>query len=195
MLAYQASPQMPRAYHNRAPVDASLFRDDNPIVERLFADMKKRGTILDATLWVYEAMSRVKNPQPPPYCTPALADKLAGEAYRAGVAISAGTDADSEWSEPFPSLYGEASLLVHESGLTPMDALRAATIVGALTVGQQNEIGTVGPGKLADIVFLQRNPLTDIANLKTVTMTVKRGTQYLRKDYKPIAAEEAKGDM
>jgi imidazolonepropionase-like amidohydrolase len=195
MLAYQASPQMPRAYHNRAPVDASLFRNDNPIVESLFADMKKRGTILDATLWVYEAMSRAKNPQPPPYCAPVLADKLAGEAYRAGVAISAGTDADSEWSDPFPSLYGEASLLVHESGLTPMDALRAATIVGARTVGQQNEMGTVEPGKVADIVFLQGSPLTDIANLNTVTMTVKRGTQYLRKDYKPIAAEEAKGDM
>ena len=56
-------------------------------------------------------------------------------------------------------------------------------------------MGTIVPGKLADFVFLEKSPLADIANLKSVTLTVKRGHRYSRKDYKPITKDEAKGDI
>ncbi len=59
-----------------------------------------------------------------------------------------------------------------------------------MTVGQAKEIGTIEQGKIADLVFTARDPLADIANLRSVVMTVKRGTIYRRSDYKPITKDE-----
>ena len=171
------------------------FKGDNPTLDALFADMKKRGTILDATVYVYEVMWQVPNAQPRPYCSLALAEKIAGEAHRAGVKISAGTDAPGAWDAPYPSLDDELALLVHGAGFTPMDAIVAATRIGAMTIAQEQNIGTIAPGKLANLFFVAKNPLADIANIKTVTLTVKRGAQYFRKDYRPITKDEAKGEM
>jgi len=198
MLAYQASRTMPPEYHNRPPVEADKFTRDNPIMDRLFAEMKARGTILDATLWVYDEMAKAhaaapKSPEP--YCTPRLAEKLLNQAYRAGVAISAGTDGFASTSEPYDALDDEIALLVGKAGLRPADALRAATSVGARTIGKEQEMGSIVPGKLASFVALAKNPLDDVGNLKTVTLTVKRGRGFLRKDYRPITADEAKGDL
>lgn len=195
LLAYQASAHMPPAYHNRPPVEANKIVGDNPILDSLFADMKRRGTILDATLYVYDAMWKVPNVQPPPYCRLQLAEKIAAEAHRSGVMISAGTDAPGGRQDAYPSLDAELSLLVHHAGFSPMDAIVAATRIGAMTVGRAKEMGTVEPGKLADIVFLAKNPLSDIDNVKSVVMTVKRGMAYRRADYRPITKDEAQGEF
>jgi len=193
MLGYQASATMPTAYHHRAAVEADKFSGRNAALDGLLADMKARGTILDATLYVYQLLDKMKDANPPPYCTLALAAKIAGEAYRAGVPISAGTDAETAWKEPMPALADELALLVHGAGMTPMDAIRSATSVAARTIGQDRDMGTLEKGKLANIVFVAKNPLADIANIKTVTLTVKRGKAFARRDYHPITKEEAKG--
>jgi len=190
MLGYQASAQMPRTYHNRAAVDAKRVADPHAL-DTLFADMKRRGTIMDATLYVYEVLDHMKDANPPPYCTLKLASKILGEAYRAGVAISAGTDADSDWHDPLPALADEMVLLV-KAGMTPMDSIRAATSVAARAIGQQRDMGTLEAGKLANIVFLAKDPLADIANVKAVTLTVKRGLEFPRSAFHPIAKAEAK---
>jgi imidazolonepropionase-like amidohydrolase len=190
MLAYQASAQMPSAYHNRAPVEEEKFRTENPVLHALFTEMKRRGTILDATLYVYDVMWKVPNAQPKPYCSLPLAEKLAGEAHRAGVLISTGTDAPAGWKSAYPSLNDELEMLVDAAGFTPMEAIEASSRIGAMTVGQAREIGTIEPGKIADLVFTARNPLADIANLRSVVITVKRGTIYRRSDYKPITKDE-----
>ena len=198
MLAYQASRMMPPEYHNRAPVEADKFTGDNPVTAKLFADMKTRGTILDATLWVYEEMDKAHASEPKspaPYCSAELAAKLLHQAYRAGVMISAGTDGFTPWQEPYVALDDEVALLVAKAGMSPADALRAATFVGAKTIGKAKEMGTVEPGKLADFVVLSKSPLDDVANLKSVTLTVKCGVRFPRSDYRPIAADEAKGDL
>ncbi len=195
LLAYQASAHMPPAYHNRPPVEADKFVGDNPVLDGLFADMKRRGTILDATLYVYDVMWKMANAQPPPYCKLALAEQIAAEARRAGVMISAGTDAPGDWQEAFPSLDAELSLLVHHAGFTPMEAIVAATHIGAMTVGKAKEMGTIEPGKLADIVFLANDPLADIDNIKSVVTTVKRGVLYRRSDYRPITKDESQGEF
>ena len=199
MLAYQASKTIPAEYHNRAPVEADKFSGgDNPVVAKLFDDMKRRGTILDATLWVYDEMAKehARAPQSPaPYCTPELAAKLLNQAYRAGVLISAGTDGFAPSDAPYPSLDDEIALLVTKAGMTPMDALRAATLTGAMTIGKAKDMGTIEPGKLANFVVLANNPLIDVGNLRTVTLTVKRGVRFRRVDYRPISPEEAKGDL
>jgi imidazolonepropionase-like amidohydrolase len=195
LLAYQASTHMPPAYHKRPPVEANKFAGDNPVLDSLFADMKRHGTILDATLYVYDVMWKVPNARPPPYCKLALAEQIAADAHRAGVMISAGTDSPGDWQDAYPSLDAELSLLVHHAGFTPMEAIVASTRVGASTIGQAKEMGTVEPGKLADIVFLAKDPLADIDNVKSVVMTVKRGVPYRRADYRPVAKDEAKGEF
>jgi len=140
-------------------------------------------------------MWKVPNAQPPPYCSLALAEKIAAEAHRAGVLVSAGTDAPGDWKDLYPSLFQELSLLVHKADFSPMDAILAATRIGAMTMGREAEMGTVEAGKLADVVFVSKNPFADIDNLKSVVMTVKRGSMYRRSDYRPITKDEAQGEF
>nr|WP_286159358.1 amidohydrolase family protein [Janthinobacterium sp. HH01] len=67
-------------------------------------------------------------------------------------------------------------------------AIRAATANAAMALGRQREFGTLEAGKYANMVFLQRDPLQDIANVRSVVLTVKRGHQYARDEYqfKPL---------
>lgn len=187
MLAYQASARMPAAYHNRAPIETL----EVPAIAELLDDMKARGTVLDATLYVYQVLDHMKDANPPPYCTLAQAKVLTRAAHKAGVAISAGTDADTDWKERGTALPDELGLLV-EAGLSPMEAIQSATQTAARTIGQEKEMGTLEPGKLANIAFLARNPLADIANVKSVTLTVQRGRAWRAQDYPPITKAEAK---
>ncbi|MBV9991269.1 MAG: amidohydrolase family protein [Alphaproteobacteria bacterium] len=189
MLGYQASATMPPAYHHRAAVEAARLGD--PSIDALLADMKAKGTILDATLTVYELLDHMKDANPPPYCTLAMAQTLTAKAHRAGVDVSAGTDSDTPWKERRSALQGELALLVRGAGFTPMEAIRAATQVASRTIGRDKEMGTLESGKLANIVFAAKDPLADIANLEAVTLTVKRGKAFAAKDYPPITAAEA----
>jgi len=187
MLAYQASDVMPAAYHNRAAVEAGRFAGATPaVVTALFDDMRARGALLDATLWVYEEMATEHAAHPSgsaPYCSGALAARLTSEAFRRGVIISAGTDGFSEAADPWPALQDELILLQDKAHLPPLAVIRAATWAGAYAFGHQAEMGAIAPGKLANLVFTTADPSKDVRALKTVTLTVKRGVRYWRKDY------------
>jgi len=193
LLAYQASDAMPRAYHHRPAVDEARFAaGDTPVIEALLKEMRRRGTILDATLWVYAEMERdhAADPEgPAPYCGAGLAERLTNEAWRDGVLISTGTDGFSDARDPWPSLGDELALLQDKAGMKPADVIRAATVVGAMTIGQQKEMGTLEPGKLANMVFTARDPLADVGALLWVTLTVKRGVAYWRRDYQGQSGE------
>jgi imidazolonepropionase-like amidohydrolase len=185
-LAYQAMPKRPDSYQHRFPVDASLFEHDNPVLAELFADMVRRGTILDATVHVYrEVETAAKEQHKPPLCTVVLAGKLTNQAWRAGVQISTGTDGDTPLSEPWPSLFDEFELLHDSAGLPPAAVIKAATLTGAKAMGAETEMGTITPGKLANMVVLSANPLEDVRSMRSVVMTVKRGRIYQRDDYHP----------
>ncbi|MES2340533.1 MAG: amidohydrolase family protein [Pseudomonadota bacterium] len=189
MLAYQASKVMPRAYHNRAPVDFAAFANgDNPLMTKLFSQMKRQGTVLDATVLVYAGLDAraAANPKgPKPYCTADLAAKLTHQALRAGVIISAGTDRFSEPDAAYPGLHDELELLVAKAGFTPLQAISAATLGGARSVTRDPDFGTLAPGKLANMVFVAQDPSADVRALRTVVLTVKRGVDYRRADYDP----------
>lgn len=189
-LAYQAMAKRPDSYQDRFPVDASLFERDNPVLGRLFADMARRGTVLDATLHVYRAVEEAaEERRKPPLCTVALAGRITNHAYRAGVPISAGTDGDAPISEPWPALFDEFQLLHEAAGLPAMAIIEAATSTGAKAMGAAAEMGSITPGKLANLVVLSANPLDDVANLRSIVMTVKRGRPYMRSDYRPSATK------
>lgn len=200
-LGYQAMTKRPMRYEDRDkfPLDPALFADgENPALAALFASMREKGVILDATNFVFHTIERMRkrdpeNAPPPPYCSSALAERLCAQAHRAGVLISTGTDSFAEVSESYPAVQTEMEILVRKVGLTPLEAVSSATRIGAMTMRQEAEMGTIQPGKLANLVFLSQNPLTDIAALRKVTLTVKRGVRYPRHDYRPLTRAEKKG--
>jgi len=202
-FGYQAMDKRPQKYQDREkfPIDPAPFANgDNKIMSSLFTAMKERKIILDATNYVYETIEqmRARDPQhapPPPFCSSKLAELLTAQAYKHGVLISAGTDSFAPWEEPYSALQGEIEILVRKVGMTPMDAIRSATLVGAMSMGQQSEMGTLEPGKLANIVFLSANPLQDIGAVRQVVLTVKRGAQYPRKNYTPVTKAELEGHL
>jgi imidazolonepropionase-like amidohydrolase len=99
---------------------------------------------------------------------------LVGRLNRAGVPILAGSDCPNPFVYPGFSLHDELGLLVR-SGLTPAEALRTATINPARFLGMTDSLGTVARGKIADLVLLDANPLTDIANTKRVRAVIQGG--------------------
>jgi imidazolonepropionase-like amidohydrolase len=90
--------------------------------------------------------------------------------HEAGVPIVAGTDE----GVPGFSVYREMELYVM-AGFTPMDALRAATSVSATAMNLQRDVGTIEPGKIADLIVLDKNPLENISNIRTGRYVMKDG--------------------
>jgi imidazolonepropionase-like amidohydrolase len=98
---------------------------------------------------------------------------------QAGVGIIAGTDTPSPFVAPGFSLADELELYV-KAGLSPMDAIRTATYNPALFLGREKDLGTIEPGKLADMVLLDANPLDDIRNIRKIFALVYDGAYYDR---------------
>jgi imidazolonepropionase-like amidohydrolase len=93
--------------------------------------------------------------------------------HAAGVTIVAGTDI----GVPGHTLHRELELYV-EAGMTPLQALQAATIVPARVLGKDKELGTVTVGKRADLLIVDGDPLADIKALRKVRLVVSRGRAY-----------------
>jgi imidazolonepropionase-like amidohydrolase len=91
---------------------------------------------------------------------------------KAGIGLLAGTDlpADSKGG----TLQDELGYMV-DAGLTPMQALQAATSNPAKFLGRQNDLGSIEKGKLADLVLLNANPLENIRNTERITAVISRG--------------------
>jgi imidazolonepropionase-like amidohydrolase len=104
----------------------------------------------------------------------ALRMKQVASMRRAGVRVLAGTDAPLRNSPPGFGLHEELRLLV-EGGLTPMEALRAATLEPAEYFGMADSLGTVTPGRIADLILLDADPLTDIRNTRRIRAVVANG--------------------
>ena len=65
-----------------------------------------------------------------------------------------------------------------QGGMTPHEALRCATISGAQSLGYEREIGSLEPGKLADLVVMDKDPLQDIRNTNSVSRVMVNGRLY-----------------
>ena len=94
--------------------------------------------------------------------------------HQAGVPIGAGTDTPIGFAAPGYSLHSELEMLVR-AGLSPIEALRAATLRPAEFFGLDGEMGTIEPGRLADLVLLSGNPLDDITQTRSVQAVVTKG--------------------
>jgi imidazolonepropionase-like amidohydrolase len=188
LLVHEITAKELTSYRDKPPVDHQRFTaGDDPQIEALLTQMRRRGTVLDATasLWTSDeilgsgdaddlARARVNAD---------LSAQLTAQAHRAGVEISAGSDYETDPKHPYPALHQEMAFLVQRCGIPAAQVIRSATLVGAVSMGAEDVMGTVEAGKLANFVVLTQDPLADIANLGSVELTVKRGRPHHRSEF------------
>ena len=101
--------------------------------------------------------------------------------HHAGIKLAAGTDAGGTVGYNFQGYNTPWELkLFVECGLTPMEAIVAGTGNGAEVIGAENILGTIEPGKLADMLILASNPLDDIENVRDIDLIIQDGKIYER---------------
>lgn len=98
----------------------------------------------------------------------------AGQFIAAGAYMGVGTDAASPLNMHTEAMWRELSALI-DSGMTPIQVISAATKTNAEILGQFEELGTIEPGKLADIIIVDGNPLRNIEVLDNVDVVIKDG--------------------
>jgi enamidase len=94
--------------------------------------------------------------------------------HSAGVNIAAGTDSGTPGVAIGKGLHKELELMV-EVGISPMEAITAGTRNAADNLGKANELGTIEPGKLADIIAVSGDPLKDIRDTREIKLVIKDG--------------------
>jgi imidazolonepropionase-like amidohydrolase len=98
-----------------------------------------------------------------------------------GMVILAGTDAAALNSFIYPGLSLHQELeIFQKAGMSPLSVLQSATINGAKFMGASDSLATITPGKIADILLLNENPLKDITATKNIFAVIKKGVYYDR---------------
>ena len=113
---------------------------------------------------------------------------LVGLMNKAGVVLMTGSDLGARWISPGSALHEELALFV-EAGLTPMEALQAATRNPARFLGIP--AGTVEPSMLADLILLDANPLEDIRNSRRIHAVVLDGRYFEKAELDRLGAQVA----
>jgi imidazolonepropionase-like amidohydrolase len=149
------------------------------INDEAIAEMKKRGTYLVPTLYLEDWMLEKGN-LPPFYHqkmidVSAVAKSNIKHAMQAGVKIAMGTDAAVY---PHGLNAHELDVYVNQLGMAPLTALQTATVNAADLMGWTAKTGTLEPGKWADIIAVDRNPLEDVRVLQDVKFVMKAGVVY-----------------
>lgn len=142
--------------------DSTEFEDD------LVKTMLDRGTYFVPTLaiaWAY------KDAYPDVFSGLKMTFK---KLHSAGVNIAAGTDSGTPGVVIGKGLHKELELMV-EAGISPMEAITAGTRNAADNLGKATELGTIEPGKLADIIAVSGDPLKDIRDTREIKLVIKDG--------------------
>jgi imidazolonepropionase-like amidohydrolase len=183
-LVWEAAPHVPVDYGPRARADFMHIPPDDPKIVALLQRMKERGTILDATLRVFQQASDHAPDAMGSGIMP-WSYAVTREAHEMGVLVDAGTDSDGlpssdKGPDPAagPAVVDEMALLVEQCGFSTVEAIQAATQVSAMAVGQAAQRGTVTPGKVADLVVLSADPTKDVRNVRHVEQVFKAARSY-----------------
>lgn len=177
LLAWEATAELTGA-EQRLQVDPTVT-GEHPAVRDALRAMRERDVLFEPTLFVYRAdstlpdTSRARRRE-------AQALAMVRAAHAAGVRIVAGTDGiGGEEEGAIPNIHEEMRQLVR-AGLSPMEALVAATRHGAEAAGIAGTHGTVAVGKTADLLVLRADPLADIGNTRAIALVLRRGAVVAR---------------
>lgn len=148
------------------------------IDDAAIAEMKKNGTYLVPTLylmdWFFENAEKIGTPAEliaKGHEVMPAARKNVARAFAAGVKVGFGTDA-----AVYPhGLNAHEFAVMVKLGMTPLAAIQAATVNDADLLGWSDKVGTIEPGKWADIVAVDGDPLTDVTTLERVKFVMKGG--------------------
>jgi len=177
---------------------------ESPAVLRYIALLAERGTVVDATLATFEGMYTQRQGEMDPSLS-AVADHMpaatqrewrrnsmdvratniatyrasyakmiefVGRLHAAGVPLVAGTDGIAGFT-----LHRELELYV-QAGMKPGEAIRIATANGARYTGFEDELGSIEPGKRADLILVDGDPTRDISQIRLVSLVLKDGVGY-----------------
>jgi imidazolonepropionase-like amidohydrolase len=142
---------------------------DDPRIQKLYpasvAQRWKDQTRTPATPVQIDEAARLVTPQ----------ERTVFQVVKGGGRVTAGTDAPI-------NPYGFSLLMELENysagGLTPVEVLRTATSVSAEAIGAAADLGTLEPGKLADLAIIDGNPLANVSDLRRVKRVMKDGRLY-----------------
>ncbi len=183
-LVWAAAPRVPDDYRVRAHGDFMHIRPDAQAILALFREMKQHGTILDATLRAFAQEAR-HDPHSVGAGIMPWSYAVTRLAHEQGVPIDVGTDSSGLVAgahgvdlHALPPVHAEMALLVEHCGFTPLEAIRAATEVSAVALGQGPQRGTISVGKRADLVVLTADPTRDIHNTGKIAFVIKQGRIY-----------------
>jgi imidazolonepropionase-like amidohydrolase len=147
--------------------------EHGPQSDSVLAAMKKKGISFTPTLYAYGYFAPVlkKFGVTRDYYGEARAS--VGRAKRLGVPIVFGTDLMPLYVDKESAEFGE----LVDAGLTPTEALMAATVNAATALHMEKEIGSIAAGKAADIIAVDKDPLVDIRAMEHVSFVMKAGSR------------------
>ncbi len=180
-LRVEAHAHSPEGIKNAIRAGVTSVEHATMIDDEGIALAKEHGTYLDMDIYdeeCIEAQARKGN-IPPDFLQHdaelgAMQRRAFGKAVKAGVKLSFGTDAGVG---PY-GMRGKQFAFMGRYGMTPMQAIQAATTAAADLLGHADVVGSIQPGRFADIVAVSGDPLQDISVLENVQFVMKDGKVY-----------------
>ena len=174
--------------HGTEGIKRAILGGVNSIEHGTFMDEEAMTMMKQHNVWYVPTLTAGRSvgdsAKVPGYFIPVVAAKASvvgptiqktfAKAYKAGVKIAFGTDAGVF---PHGKNYLEFQFMT-EAGMSPMEAIKAATVNAADLLGIKDERGSLEPGKIADIVAVAGNPLQDITTLYNMSFIMKEGKVY-----------------
>lgn len=184
LIIPEAMPNVPEKYAGSYPLlDYNSYGIEAQPISQLLQLMLDKGTVLDPNMLVTARLGKTKPGDifKDPARMAEWSNMFTLRAHIRKVPIVAGTDVnENPGTRDFPNIHTELELLVKEAGMTPLEAITAATRNGAQVLGVAGLFGTVAPGKIADLVVLSADPGVDIRNTTKIVYVIKGGVLHKR---------------
>ena len=143
---------------------------DNKLSDELIELTKKSGAVVDPTMISIKRFD-------PMGSAPSIWDAVkeaVRKCYDAGIPMAVGCDAGIPFV-PFGEAVHDEMACLNEAGIPPLEVITMATAGNAKLLKMEDHIGTIEPGKDADLIVLEKDPLEDIRNTKTIQLVISKG--------------------
>jgi imidazolonepropionase-like amidohydrolase/ketosteroid isomerase-like protein len=184
LIIAEGMEKVPQQYAGSYPLlDYNSAGVESKAISDLLKLMLSKGTFLDPTLVVISQLEKTEKGKifQDPQQMAEWSYMFTMRAHIRRIPIVAGTDVqETPATRDFPNIHSEMELLVTKAGLTPLEAITAATRNGAQVLGISDSYGTIAPGKIADLVVLSADPSVEIRNTTKIAFVIKGGQLHIR---------------